>query len=149
MSRSEPQPVGPARSPSLNSVGFLMNRAQMRLREGIVAALEGTGLQPGHLAVLGTLTDCGSMSQRALGELSHIEKSSMVLIIDSLERAGWVRRGRDPNDRRAHLVQMTEDGVRRFESLGQRLVEAQEGFLHALSQRERALLIDLLKQLVG
>lgn len=38
--------------PSLNSMGFLLLRAQSRLRDAIVEALEGSSFHPGHLAVL-------------------------------------------------------------------------------------------------
>src|ERR1035437_3348616 len=101
------QQAGPNhRSPSLTSIGFLLHLAQSRLRDGVVEAIEGSGLHPGQLAVLGVLSDRGGMSQRRLGEIAQIEKSSMVLYLDALESAGWVRREPDPDDRRAHIVQL-------------------------------------------
>lgn len=134
-------------SPSLTSVGFLLHLCQARLRDGVVAAIEGSGLHPGQLAVLGALADRGSMSQRRLGDMTQIEKSSMVLFVDALERDGWVRRLPDPEDRRAHLVSLTEDGAREFTALGVRLEAMQERFLAPLSESERQMLVDLLTRL--
>jgi DNA-binding MarR family transcriptional regulator len=134
-------------SPSLTSVGFLMHVARVRLGESIAAAIEGSGLHPGHLGVLGALTDAGPMNQRRLSELTLIEKSSMVLFLDTLEDGGWVRRVRDPGDRRAHIVEITEEGAGRFAALGVKLKAVQDRFLAPLDESERDLLADLLSRL--
>jgi DNA-binding MarR family transcriptional regulator len=89
------------------------------------------------------------MSQRRLGEITLIEKSSMVLFIDTLEAGGWVRRVRDPLDRRAHIVEMTEQGAARFATLGGRMKAVQDAFLTPLDETDRARLIDLLVRLTG
>ena len=153
MSRAAPEPPRVQRpssdSPSLTSVGFLLHLAQSRLREGIVGAIEGSGLHPGHLGVLGALTDRGPMNQRSLCDLTRIEKSSMVLFVDTLEQEGWVRRTRDPNDRRAHLVEMTDDGARKFRVLGERMAGVQDRYLAGLTREERETLIGLLRRLAG
>jgi DNA-binding MarR family transcriptional regulator len=134
-------------SPSLTSVGFLMHLALRRLSEGVSLAIEGSGLHPGHLAVLGVLTDRGPMSQRQLSELTLIEKSSMVLFLDALEEGRWVRRVSNPDDRRAHIVEIAPDGAARFASLGVKLKAAQDHFLAPLSLTERKCLIELLTRL--
>ncbi len=149
MSRSNVSQPPKGKSDSLSSMGFLLHRAQARLRAGVVEAIEGSGLHSAQLAVLGALSDRGGMSQKRLGELAQIEKSSMVLLIDALEENGWVRRERDPNDRRAHMVQLTADGARRFAKLGPRLWNAQQTFLKPLSAGEVATLRELLTRLGG
>ena len=139
----------PSQSPSLTSIGFLLHRAQSRLRDGVVEAIEGSGLHPGQLAVLGVLSDKGPLSQRALAEASQIEKSSLVLFLDALERDGWLYRADDPEDRRANLVKLTPKGKAKFAVLGLRLQKAQEAFLTPISKAEHAQLIDLLMRLGG
>jgi len=124
-----------------------MHVAQRRLGQHVIGAIEGSGLHPGHLAVLGALTDRGPMSQRLLAELTLIEKSSMVLFLDTLEEGGWVRRVRDPEDRRAHIVEITRDGAVWFGRLGLKLKAVQDRFLAQLSPLERERLVDLLTRL--
>ncbi len=87
------------------------------------------------------------MSQRQLGGLTHIEKSSMVIFLDALEAAGWVHRKPNPDDRRAHVVELTSEGAKRFAKLGPRLGIAQEDFLKPLSLNEVATLTKLLTRL--
>jgi DNA-binding MarR family transcriptional regulator len=137
------------KSPSLTSIGFLLHLAQSRLRDAVVEAIEGSGLHPGQLAVLGVLSDRGGMSQRRLGELTRIEKSSMVLYLDALESKGWVCRKRDPEDRRAHIVQLTLKGTRDFAKLGPRLWSAQQRFLDPLNAAEVAVFTEMLMRLGG
>lgn len=144
----KPRSERPSRdAPSLTSVGFLLHLARARLGRGIFSALEGSGIHPGHLGVLGALTDGGSMSQRRLSEVTLIEKSSMVLFLDALEEQGWVRRVPHPEDRRAHRVEMTKQGEARFAALGVKLKEVQDRFLSPLQSRERDQLIDFLTRI--
>src|SRR3954462_8064125 len=131
-------------SPSLTSVGFLLHLALRRIGESIALALEGSGIHPGHMGILGALTDRGGMSQRRLGEITQIEKSSVVLFVDGLEGGGWVPRVVDPEDRRAHIVEMTAEGAARFAVLGVRMKEVQDAFLAPLDESEREQLVALL-----
>lgn len=134
-------------APSLTSVGFLLHTALSRLTDGVLAAVEGSGLHPGQLAILGALTDAGATSQRKLSELTRIEKSSMVLLLDALEAGKWVSREADPKDRRAHIVRLTRSGAAKFAALGPRLEKVQTGYLAPLTADERRILIDLLQRL--
>jgi DNA-binding MarR family transcriptional regulator len=124
-----------------------MHKARARLGEGIWSAIEGSGLHPGHLGVLGALTDAGPMNQRRLSDITSIDKSSIVLFLDDLEQGGWVRRVRDPDDRRAHIVEVTTQGAKRFAALGVKLKKVQDQFLSPLSEEEQALLLELLARL--
>jgi len=117
-------------------IGFLLQRAHHRLRERMVAVLEGSGLHLGHISILAALVESEGLTQRALVELTGIEKSSMVLFLDSLERDGLALRARRPGDRRAHNVVLTAEGARRLAILGPRLAAAEQGFLSVLSATE-------------
>ncbi|NEU07529.1 MarR family transcriptional regulator [Flavihumibacter sp. R14] len=47
------------------------------------------------------------LSQQALAELLQIDKSYMVTILDYLTEKGYVRREKNPNDRREQLIKLT------------------------------------------
>jgi DNA-binding MarR family transcriptional regulator len=64
----------------------------------------------GQHLVLKMLAAVGPCSQQALSEELRIDRSVMVGIADDLERSGLVRRERNPNDRRAYAVSITEAG---------------------------------------
>jgi MarR family transcriptional regulator, lower aerobic nicotinate degradation pathway regulator len=146
--KAPPRSERPSReSPSLTSAGFLLHMAQSRLRDGVATAIAGSGLNPGHLAILGVLSDKGPLSQRLLGDAAQIEKSSLVLFLDALEAEDWVIRAADPEDRRAHLVKLTSKGKAKFAALGPRLQKTQDAFLAPLTKTERTLLFEMLARL--
>jgi MarR family transcriptional regulator, lower aerobic nicotinate degradation pathway regulator len=150
LTQPAPRTNRPSReSPSLTSIGFLLHLAQSRLYEGVAEAIAGSGLHGAQLAVLGALADRGEMSQRQLGEVAQIEKSSLVLFLDMLEAGGWVKRDANPHDRRSHCVRLTAKGAAKFKKLGPSLYQVQTQFLKPLSAAERVQLVDLLQRLAA
>ena len=57
-----------------------------------------------------TLSESGPRSQRQLGDVLGIDRTTMVGVIDALEELGLIARERDPRDRRAWRVVVTERG---------------------------------------
>jgi len=53
----------------------------------------------------------GSVGMTELGSVLHVEKSSMSNLVDRLEQRGLVVRTRDPHDRRATHVSLTDEGT--------------------------------------
>jgi DNA-binding MarR family transcriptional regulator len=50
----------------------------------------------------------GPRSQQYIGEALRIDRTTMVGVIDDLERRGLVQRVRDPDDRRRYAVSLTD-----------------------------------------
>jgi len=48
-----------------------------------------------------------NLTQKALSEILHIDKSYMVTILDYLEEKGYVKREKNPQDRREQLIRLT------------------------------------------
>jgi DNA-binding MarR family transcriptional regulator len=139
----------------LQSFGYALATLHRLNRERLADTLTGTGLHMGHVLLLATLRaqrelDGESrLTQTQLGRLAGIEKSSLVLFLDALERDGWVERRRHPDDRRVHIVHLTEAGARRFEKVGHELHVRQQENLEPLSAGERDQLLDLMSRLIS
>ncbi|MDB5575118.1 MAG: MarR family transcriptional regulator [Bradyrhizobium sp.] len=136
-----------AREEFSRSIGFLLQRAHHTFRAEVVAALAGSGLNPGQLAIVAALASVNDLSQRELTRLTDIEKSSMVLFLNQLEADGWVERRTHPTDGRAHAIHLSEAGRARLGPIGQRLVAAEATFLEGLSDAEKRQLAELLHRL--
>jgi DNA-binding MarR family transcriptional regulator len=54
----------------------------------------------------------GRVGMGDLGRLLHLEKSNVSNLVDRAEQRGLAVRRRDPGDRRATWVQLTEEGTR-------------------------------------
>ncbi len=52
------------------------------------------------------------ISQRELSDLLVVDRSNVTGLLDRLEKAGWVRRGDHPEDRRIYQIAITPAGRR-------------------------------------
>lgn len=107
-------------------------------------ALRHLDLGIAHVAVMGLLAERGDLSQRQLIELMDADKSTMVYLIDQLEKHGLAERRDNPQDRRAYSVHLTEPGKRRLAEAGEIVQRVEEGLLAPLSASERKTLDALL-----
>lgn len=63
-----------------------------------------------QFGVLLALQDADAVTQRELGELLEIDRTTVSVICDSLEKHGWAVRRGDPADRRTKRVCLTDAG---------------------------------------
>ena len=137
---------GPHR-PLISRVGYLLNRTALQIRGMAQAALKPQGMIPPHMAVLSTLFTEGPQTQRALGAMLKIDPTTMVWLIDDLEKKSLVRRGQHPKDRRAHLVELATAGKEAFRRAADRLDRMEDEFLSPLTKAEQEQLKRLLTKL--
>lgn len=90
-------------------------RASETILDRFGADLEAKGLTLGQFGVLETLLHLGPMCQKELGQKLLRSGGNVTLVIDNLERHGWVRRERQKKDRRKILVRLTVGGRRLVE----------------------------------
>ena len=78
-----------------------------------------------------------------------LSSGAMTNRIDRLEKDKLVTRLRDPDDRRSVIVQLSDAGVERIDTVMPVLFEREKQFLADLSQTETADLIALLRQFLS
>jgi DNA-binding MarR family transcriptional regulator len=110
------------------------------------AALESIGLTPALFAVLNFLRTQDGAIQQEIGAALGIDPSTMVALIDELERAGLAKRRPHPKDRRAREVVITPKGRRTLERGRALARKVEDDVLHGLAAAERRELLKLLRQ---
>jgi DNA-binding MarR family transcriptional regulator len=134
-------------------LGAVLSWASQSAQEVANQALEPLGLTVKHFGVMTFLHhetegERGSLSQQAIGERLRIDRTTMVSLIDDLERGGYVKRERNPNDRRAYVITLTAAG-RRAQARAEDTVDAHAlQFFGRLSEAERQELHRLLARLI-
>ncbi|MCX4091414.1 MarR family winged helix-turn-helix transcriptional regulator [Nocardia sp. alder85J] len=123
-------------------------RASAVVARAADTAAANTGLGVGHHLVLKMLAAVGPCSQQALAAELRIDRSVMVGIADNLEESGYVRRERDPADRRAYAVTITESGRRELAGAEKAIPEFLDRTFSALTRAERDQLTVLLGKLL-
>ncbi|WP_166850073.1 MarR family winged helix-turn-helix transcriptional regulator [Isoptericola sp. BMS4] len=122
----------------------LLRRAE---RTG-AATSEGTPVldRSGYL-LLHALHEGGPQHVRTLAERLGLDASTVTRQVVALERAGHVRRSRDPHDGRAVVVEATEDGLDAWAAQRHRRGAMYATVLDSWSLDDRALLADLVERL--
>jgi MarR family transcriptional regulator, lower aerobic nicotinate degradation pathway regulator len=128
-------------------VGFLLNQAALQIRTMSVVALGPLGLTPPQLRALEAIAAEQPLSQTRLGELVHMDRSTIVHVVDHFEALGVASREADPTDRRSHAVMLTKKGERILANARELAREAENQFLSPLSRPEREALRELLHRL--
>jgi DNA-binding MarR family transcriptional regulator len=118
-------------------MGFLITTLSHEFRTRTTAALEPYDLSTREFGLLVRLLHHGTLTQSKLGQLHHTDRTSMVSCIDDLEAKGLVERRRDPNDRRAYLVSLTDHGRSTLVSAGKLVEEAERDITASLTDRQR------------
>jgi MarR family transcriptional regulator, transcriptional regulator for hemolysin len=129
--RTTPAPGGP---PSAEPVGRAVASSAKVLSRAFERELaEAGGSQPVWLILL-ALKQQAWRTQQDLAAAVGIEGPTLTHHLDGLDKAGLIERARDPSDRRAVRVELTDAGDKLFK----RLAKAAIGF----DQRLRANLSD-------
>ncbi|AYF78496.1 MarR family transcriptional regulator [Nocardia yunnanensis] len=117
-----------------------------KLHKGIHAKLE-TPLRE-HW-VLTYLAERAEVSQQEMANAMEIDRSEVVRLIDSLEKAGLVTRTRDPEDRRKYRLAITAAGERLRAQTDIKILEATDVLLARLTPAERQTLHRLSLKALG
>ena len=141
--------------PDLDSSGFqVVGRVIVLadvLKRRVSAALEPLGLSLWAFDVLATLRRQGEPYELTPTELSRatmLTSGAMTNRLDRLESAGWIRRERDPNDRRGIRVVLTSAGLQIVDkAIAVRFAEATSA-VQSLSAKDQAILAKALRDLI-
>lgn len=137
---------GPPAALSSN-LAWLLAQASHAITAEMTAAFEGLGVSPRAHCVLSAAMS-GKLTQKDLADAVGIDKTTMVVTLDELERVGLARRLPSSTDRRARIIAVTEAGEE-FVARGEQLAgEIQRDVLGSLPARERAALMHALSSLV-
>jgi MarR family transcriptional regulator for hemolysin len=101
-------PAPPAPAPDLL---LLLSQASHVLTTELTAGLAELGISPRGFCVLSHALP-GNLTQRQLAALCDLDKTTMVVALDELERAGLAERHSSSSDRRARIITVTSSGQR-------------------------------------
>lgn len=90
---------------------YLFKRAVHRMSELNRAALAPLGIDERELGILLVVADWAPLSQLEAANRLGIDRSTMVAMLDILERKGLVARRPDAEDRRRNVIALTPKGT--------------------------------------
>ena len=127
---------------------FLLSQASHVLLTELTAGLEELGISQRDYCVLSKAM-VGDLSQIRLAELCGLDKTTMVVTMDDLEKAGLAQRRPSSSDRRARIIAVTEAGEQRVADAHKVVDQIYADVLDALPSGEREAFLNGLVRLVN
>jgi DNA-binding MarR family transcriptional regulator len=102
-----------------------------------VADRDGSSAELKKVIALAYLRELGNVGQKYFSTVLCLDANNVVLLLNELEAEGLVVRKRDPEDRRRHVVELTETGLGVLREAEQGMFEIEDELLAALSGEQR------------
>jgi MarR family transcriptional regulator for hemolysin len=126
---------------------LLLGQASHALSTELTARLAELGITPRAHCVLAHALR-GQLTQGELAAVCDLDKTTMVVTLDELEREGLARRLPSTTDRRARIVTVTAAGKRKVAQADAIVASVNANILSTLSARERQVFTTALRRLL-
>lgn len=135
----------PVLDQSVRRSGALIDYLARHLRRRSESALVPLDLRTRHLVALTVLRARGDVTQRDLATELVLDSTNIVGLLNELEGRGLVERRRATEDRRRHVVSLTDAGVSLLCQAETALTAVEDEVFEALDPSQRDQLHELLK----
>jgi len=127
-------------------IGYQLRLAQLAVFRDFERTVGDLGVSPGRVGVLVLVNGNAGITQSRLAEAVGLDRSTLVPVLDDLERRGLVERRRGA-DRRTNGLWLTLSGKRLLASVKRRILAHERRMFSGMSDRERDQLVALLTKL--
>lgn len=137
-------PAGLGLLPDL--IGYQLRLAQRAIFADFADTMDGAGISPGLFGILVIVDANAGLTQQALANAAHLDRSTVVSVLDKLEQRGLVERR--AADRRSNGLYLTAAGTRLLRSLRAKVASHEKRVVQNLSERDREQLVTLLQRIL-
>ncbi len=127
-------------------VGYQLRMAQIALFRDFAQGPGGEDVTPGLFGVLVIIEANPDLKQSELARATHLDRSTVVTVIDNLERRGLVERRAALHDRRSNAIRLTDAGTILLRKLKRQVSQHEKRLLQNFSAAERETFLALLKK---
>ncbi|WP_322865574.1 MarR family winged helix-turn-helix transcriptional regulator [Aquicoccus sp. G2-2] len=127
-------------------VAYRIRLVQIAAYKNFERSVTGFGIAPRYYGMLKFVAANPGICQARLAEAIYLDRSSLVPILSTLTREGWIERKSDHGDRRVRQVFLTAEGAARLRQLDA-MAAAHEALLtDGFDDAERATFLRLLQR---
>lgn len=123
-----------------------LTRAADSVRSRISSVINTSEITESQFYVLDSLYHSGPLTQKDIGEKVFRSGGNITLVIDNLEKQGYVKRVRGKEDRRYFTIHLTKAGKNLMDKIFPQFVNAVKDELNVLGDSEHKQLQDLCKK---
>jgi DNA-binding MarR family transcriptional regulator len=127
-------------------IGYQLRLAQRAIFADFAETVGEIGISPGLFGILVVIGENPGLTQQALANAAHLDRSTVVTVIDKLEDRGLVERR--AADRRSNGLFLADKGVALLRALKRKVAQHERRVVENLSARERGQLVALLQRIL-
>jgi len=127
-------------------IGYQLRLAQRAIFADFVETVDGADISPGLFGILVIIDANAGLTQQALADAAHLDRSTVVTVLDKLEDRALVER--HAADRRSNGLFLTAEGIRLLRRLKGKVAKHERRVVQNLSSRERKQLVVLLQRIL-
>ena len=124
-------------------IGFI-ERTQRKVFASLFAQY---GVHPSQGFALSMVVHKPGRSQRELADDMRLERATVTVTLQKLERGGFIRREPDPDDQRVMRIYPTEKGIEAENNIGQEIARFHKACTDSLTLEQHRQLSELLQKL--
>ncbi len=128
-------------------IAFITNKSAKKLADEFNRRLQENGTTRVQWIALFYIGKAGEISQKELSDYMDIKESSMVRLIDRMEKEELVERRKDSEDRRITKIILTDKGKFLKEKLMPRGQEFQDDVLKGISKENLEIFKEVLQRM--
>jgi len=125
-------------------LGYHIRLAQVSVFRDFGASLRDYEMLPTQFGTLVIIGANPGIKQTDLAWAIQLDRSTIVPLLDRLEKNGWVTRERLPSDRRTNALRLTETGMSLLETLTPLVLAHDQRIQGRLNKTEKNQIIKLL-----
>lgn len=130
-----------------NRESLVLNKLSGWVLATVDQVLQQEGLRVRHYMTLSALRTGERKGQQSLADKLHIDKATMVGVVNELEERGYIERVRNPDDKRHYLLWITDAGREWLTGADARVTAVEDEMFSPLSTAERRELLRLVNAL--
>lgn len=131
-----------------NSPGFLLAQTTKILRKDVEDALKPLNLISHEYGLLRILAVSGPMPQHSFQEQFGIDRTSVTVIVDSLEKREYLYKDKSKEDKRVNMLYLTPKGKAAVARATRRVHRVYREFLEPVSKEEWELAREVILKLL-
>ncbi|MGE0115063.1 MAG: MarR family winged helix-turn-helix transcriptional regulator [Steroidobacteraceae bacterium] len=132
-----------------NKPGYLIRRMHQIAVSIFLDETKEFDLTPLQYGMLATVRAYPGVDQSTLGKSMGLDRTTVVGIVDRLERKGWLLRRTVATDRRVRQLYVTPAGLQHLTDIRSVTDAAQQRMLEPLSEKERAQFVKYLVKILA
>ena len=125
-------------------IGYLLRRAQSASQQEFISIFTEQKIAPGQYSVLKIISLNPGISQKELSTALNLDQSTLVPILNHLQKHKWIYRKRSKMDARIFALYATASGEKKLTILNKLIDQHEKAITNGLKRSEKKALVSLL-----